>query len=95
MIDASAEETWLTYTSVNAIMCIGGAIMRTNIVLDNELVKKAMKYTGIRTKRELVNFALKELLDRKERKNILRLEGELCWEGDLEEMRRARFSGTD
>jgi Arc/MetJ family transcription regulator len=76
-------------------MCIGGVDMRTNIVLDDELVDKAMKYTGIKTKRELVNFALKELLDRKERKSILRLEGKLCWEGDLGEMRRARFSDTD
>jgi len=69
--------------------------MRTNIVLDDELVDKAMKYTGIRTKRELVNYALKELLDRRERKSILQLEGKLCWEGDLGEMRGARFSDTD
>ncbi len=77
------------------MMCMGGANMRTNIVLDDELVDKAMKYTGIRTKRELVNFALRELLERRERKNILRLEGKLCWEGNLDDMRRARFSDID
>jgi Arc/MetJ family transcription regulator len=69
--------------------------MRTNIVLDDKLVDKAMKYTGIKTKKDLVNFALRELLDRMERKNILLLEGKLCWEGDLGDMRKDRFSGID
>ncbi|MHC9544402.1 MAG: type II toxin-antitoxin system VapB family antitoxin [Vulcanimicrobiota bacterium] len=69
--------------------------MRTNIVLDDELVDKAMKYTGIKTKKELVNFALKELLNRRERKSILRLEGRLHWEGNLNDMRRTRFSDID
>jgi Arc/MetJ family transcription regulator len=64
--------------------------MRTNIVLDDKLVDKAMKYTGIKTKKDMVNFALRELLDRMERKNILRLEGKLCWEGDLDDMRKDR-----
>jgi len=45
--------------------------MRTNIVLDAKLVEKGMKYTGIRTKKDLVDFALRELVRRKERKRIL------------------------
>lgn len=81
----------LTYTFFSDMMCIGGVNMRTNIVLDDDLVDKAMKCTGIRTKKELVNFALRELLKRRERKSILRLEGKLCWEGDLEDMRKDRF----
>ncbi len=39
--------------------------MRPNIVIDDKLIEKGMKYTGIRTKKELVNFALKELIRRK------------------------------
>jgi len=69
--------------------------MRTNIVLDEELIKKGIRYTGLRTKKELVNFALRELIQRKERKEILRLKGKLHWEGDLEEMRRSRFDDLD
>jgi Arc/MetJ family transcription regulator len=62
--------------------------MRTNIVIDEELMKKGIRYTGLRTKKELVNYALRELIQRKERKEILRLKGKLHWEGDLEEMRK-------
>jgi len=60
-------------------------------VIDEELMKKGIRYTGLRTKKELVNYALRELIQRKERKEILRLKGKLHWEGDLEEMRRSRF----
>jgi Arc/MetJ family transcription regulator len=69
--------------------------MRTNIVIDEELMKKGIRYTGLRTKKELVNYALRELIQRKERKEILRLKGKLHWEGDLEEMRRSRFDDPD
>jgi Arc/MetJ family transcription regulator len=69
--------------------------MRTNIVIDEDLVKKGIRYTGLRTKKELVNYALLELIQRKERKEILRLKGKLHWEGDLEELRRSRFDDPD
>jgi len=68
--------------------------MRTNIVIEEELIKKALEYTGLKTKKEVVNFALRELIQRKERKEILRFKGKLHWEGDLEEMRRSRFNDT-
>ena len=61
--------------------------MRTNIVLDDELVEKGMNYTGIKTKKKLIDVALRELVQRKERKEILRLKGKLHWEGNLDEMR--------
>jgi Arc/MetJ family transcription regulator len=64
--------------------------MRTNIVLNDELVDKGIRYTGIKTKRELVEFALSELVKRKERRDILPLAGKLKWEGDLKEMRKNR-----
>jgi Arc/MetJ family transcription regulator len=69
--------------------------MRTNIVIDEDLMKKGLHYTGLRTKKELVNLALRELIQRKERKEILRLKGKLHWEGDLEELRRSRFDDSD
>jgi len=65
--------------------------MRTNVVIDEKIIKKALKYTGLKTKREVINYALKELIIRKERKEILQLAGKLHWEGDLDEMREGRF----
>jgi Arc/MetJ family transcription regulator len=68
--------------------------MRTNIVIDDRLIEKGMQYTGIRTKKQLVDFALKELINRKERKRILGLKGKLRWEGNLDEMRRSRINDS-
>ena len=68
--------------------------MRTNIFIDDKLIEKGMKYTGIKTKKGLVDFALRELIDRKERKKILDLKGRLHWEGNLNEMRDSRFHDT-
>ena len=51
--------------------------MRTNIVLDESLVKKAMKLSRTRTKKELVNQALKEFVENRKRLNLLNLEGKI------------------
>ncbi len=69
--------------------------MRINIVIEDELIRKGLEYTGLKTKKDIVNFALQELIRRKERKEILRFKGKLRWDGDLEEMRRSRFNDTD
>ncbi len=50
--------------------------MRTNIVLDDELVAEAMKCSGARTKREVVEIALRELVQRHAQRRILDLVGE-------------------
>ena len=52
-------------------------IMRTNIVLDDALVRRAMKLTGARTKREVVHVALTSLVVSRSRKNLLELAGTL------------------
>jgi len=65
--------------------------MRTNVVIEDKLIEEGLAYTGLKTKRELVNFALKDLVDRKKRKAVLALEGRLHWEGNLKEMRENRF----
>ncbi len=70
-------------------------MQRTNIELDEKLVKQAMRLFGKKTKKELVNFALNELIRRERAKGILSLEGKVKWEGDLREIRRGRFAGID
>ena len=57
--------------------------------VDN-LVEAALKATGLKTRRELVDFALRELLRHKQQKKLLSLKGKVTWEGDLAEMRTGR-----
>ena len=64
--------------------------VRTNIVLDSKLVEAGLKATGLKTRRELVDFALRELLRHKQQKKLLSLKGKVSWEGDLAEMRTGR-----
>lgn len=63
---------------------------RTNIVLDEKLVKEGLAITRFRTKKELVNTALAEMVKRLKRKSILNLAGSSCWDGNLARMRRSR-----
>ncbi|MEJ2183418.1 MAG: type II toxin-antitoxin system VapB family antitoxin [Nitrospirota bacterium] len=65
-------------------------MLRTNIELDEKLVKEAMTLTHKKTKKELVNYALQELISRTKRKKLLELEGKVQWSGDLAEMRKGR-----
>ena len=62
--------------------------MRTNIVIDDELMAKAMAATGAKTKKEAVEIALKRLVQIEGQKEILKYRGKLRWEGDLDKMRR-------
>lgn len=65
-------------------------MLRTNIELDEKLVNEAMKLTHKKTKKELVNYALKELVSKIKRKKLLELEGSVEWTGNLAEMRKGR-----
>ena len=65
--------------------------MLTNIVLDDKLVERAQKLTGIKTKREVVHEALRTLILLQEQGNIRAVRGKLKWEGDLNEQRSSRF----
>jgi Arc/MetJ family transcription regulator len=67
---------------------------RTNVELDEKLVKEGMRLFKKRTKKELIHFALSELIRREKAKGILDLEGKVRWEGDLKEMRKTRFADT-
>ncbi len=52
--------------------------MRTNIVLDDELIKQAMQLSGVSTKKEVVNEALKEYVSSRSRLDLSDLRGKIC-----------------
>ena len=62
--------------------------MRTNIVIDEELMKQVLKLTGLKTKRAAVEQGLKMLLRLKQQEQIRKYRGKLHWEGDLDTLRR-------
>lgn len=64
--------------------------MRTNIELNQKLIEKGLKLTNLKTKKELVNLALEELVKKLQRQEILKIAGKVKWEGDLDEMRTDR-----
>ncbi len=65
--------------------------MRTNIDLDDELVSRGLLISGLRTKKDLVNLALREFIRKNDQKKILELRGKIHWQGDLELMRESRI----
>lgn len=66
--------------------------MRTNIEIDDEVLEEARRLTGLATKRETVDYALRELVARQRRRDLLSLRGRVHWEGDLDQSRRQRSS---
>ncbi len=66
--------------------------MRTNIVIDDELMQAALEATGLPTKRAVVEAALKLIVRLRSQERIRDLRGRVSWEGDLEELRRSRFA---
>ncbi len=64
--------------------------MRTNIVIDDELMADALRLTGINTKREAVETGLRLLIRLKKQEAIRQFKGKLAWEGNLDEMRLTR-----
>ena len=65
--------------------------MRTNIVLDDQLVQAAMQASGLTTKRAVVEAGLQLLVQVKGQASIRRLRGKVKWEGNLEESRTGRI----
>ena len=64
--------------------------MRTNIVIDDNLMADAIKATGLTTKKEVVELGLKLLIKRNQQQAIRKMRGQLTWEGDLDDMRGAQ-----
>ena len=66
-------------------MCKGRCIkMRTNIVLDDDIVEKAFLYSPLKTKKEVVNLALREFVERHSRLNMLDLKGKISFDKDYD-----------
>jgi len=61
--------------------------MRTNIVIDDKLMRDALRATGLKTKREAVEEGLRMLLRLKRQADIRMFRGKLEWHGDLDAMR--------
>lgn len=72
--------------------------MRTNVVIDDTLMAEAMQLTGIKTKRRVIDRALRTLIRLERQRAVLALEGTITWEGDLDSLRAVRRvaeEGTD
>ena len=63
---------------------------RTNIVLDETLLEKGKKATGLKTGKAVVDFALKELIRHSNQRHILELFGTVDWHGKLSHLRSMR-----
>ena len=63
---------------------------RTIVNLNDRLLKKAQRLTGLKKKVDVVNLALEQLVRQKEIEKLLELPGGVKWEGDLREMRKNR-----
>lgn len=61
--------------------------MRTNIVIDEKLMKETLRLTGLKTKREAVELGLRTLVRLRKQQEIRRFRGKLSWRGDLDAMR--------
>jgi len=69
--------------------------VRTNVVIDDELMAQAMEYTGLKTKKAVIEEALRTLIQLKLQERVRSLRGKLHWEGNLNEMRESRFANVD
>ncbi len=69
--------------------------MRTNIVIDNQLMQEAFKYSNLKTKKEIINIALKEFVENAKKLSILDLRGKIDFqEGyDYKTLRDKNVSG--
>ena len=65
-------------------------IMRTNIVIDDKLMKEALRATGAKTKREAVELGLRTLVRLRSQERIRNFRGKLKWKGNLDAMRTDR-----
>jgi len=64
--------------------------MRTNVVIDENLIERARQITGIKTKREVIHEALRTLIQLREQAQVRNLRGKLHWEGNLDSLREQR-----
>jgi len=61
--------------------------MRTNVVIDDDLMASALKQSGLKTKRAVIEEGLRLLVERGRQSEVRAFRGRLKWSGDLDEMR--------
>ena len=69
--------------------------MRTNVVIDDDLMAEALESTGLETKRAVIEEALRTLVRLKKQEQVRSLRGKLQWEGDLASLREGRLADVD
>jgi Arc/MetJ family transcription regulator len=69
--------------------------MRTNVEIDDKLMREAMAASGKSTKKAVVEEALRFVVQLKKQEDITKLFGKVHWEGNLDEMRQSRFPEWD
>ena len=62
--------------------------MRTNIVVDDQLMDQALRLSGLKTKKQAVEEGLRLLIAMKKQESIRQFRGKLTWQGDLDAMRK-------
>jgi Arc/MetJ family transcription regulator len=62
--------------------------MRTNVVIDDELMRRAMRSGGYKTKKSAIEDGLRLLVQIKGQKKLQKLKGKIQWDGDLDAMRK-------
>lgn len=67
--------------------------MRTNIDIDDRLMRQALRHSNTPTKKATVEAALRLFIETHAQTSIRRLRGKVHWEGDLDESRRGRGQG--
>ena len=86
---ASSEGLGLRYE--HSVHCVPAILevhsMRTNIEIDDKLMKDALRFTGAKTKREAVEMGLRTLVQLGKQVEVRKMRGKLQWEGDLDAMR--------
>jgi len=68
-------------------MCMKTEMIRTNIEIDDKLIEEIKLHSKLKTKKNIVNKALKSYLNELKRRELASLAGKIAWEGDLESMR--------
>ena len=86
----SAPRPRVSIHKIDPRWCIVFVMSRTNIDIDENLIRKARKLTRLKTKRQIVDKALELLVRSESRKGILRYYGSGIWKGDLKSSRRNR-----
>jgi Arc/MetJ family transcription regulator len=82
-VDSRGLSFGLMLCRIHLVVHLGGNV-RTNIVLDDELIQEALAATGARTKREVVHLALQELVRSRTKKNLLDLAGRVRFREDFD-----------